>query len=678
MAWYDKIINAGKKALSWVDRKIVRPIVKGLGKVGSFLVDIVTAPFGGMFNSPDLGSVSQASAANEGILLNKTGTVHNIPVVYGQRKVGGTVVFMSTDGSRNENLYMAIVLSEGRVQSIDPDLIFIDGVVQSDSRFLGLKTIQAMFGEDAQTASPVLTPAPGWDSDHRLRGISYLACKFTMPEVTTQEQADKMPWQGMPQIQAIIKGKMIASAATAGVSDYETETNVLSNVASSNPADVILDYLRNPRYGVGLSNDRIDFASFAAARNIYNTRVTYADGGSGYLHQINAVINTGDSLLNNVKKLLVHCRSALPYVQGKFKLIPLDSGSTTSPVDPTPTPVFDIEPEHIVDGVGLIDQGVRNQANQVRVAYIDPNAGGDTKGEDWSVNEVIYPTVDSARDKEMLAEDGNKRIIREYNLEYCTNSSQAAYHAKLMCENERRIKTLSVTCTPELHEVEVGDIVRLYYPRLGINYAYYRVMGHEIKPDYSVELALREHQPATYSFTPGDSTLGTKKQRQYQGDTQRVPTYIYNHSTGEWELSTKPYDPNLPSFPDTGIQNISITDLRIDGISSVAFYDSPSSPIQTLEVTTHIEDYLLAGIQLVNIMKFNRATQAYEPLITINPGIDRTSSETYKTKINIDMNGENNTYRIFAYMRNGNVFKSAGFTFQTASSIYKTQIVGNI
>ena len=33
------------------------------------------------------------------------------------------------------------------------------------------------------------------------------------------------------------------------------------------------------------------------------------------------------------------------------------------------------------------------------------------------------------------------------------------------------------------------------------------------------------------------------------------------------------------------------------------------------------------------------------------------------------MNGENATYRIFLYMRNGNIFKSAGFTFQTASSV---------
>jgi len=678
MGWLKKIAKPFKKAFKWVERKIVRPIVKGIGKVGSFLVDVVTAPFGGMFNAPDLGSVSAASANNEGILLNKTGTVHNIPVVYGQRKVGGTIVFMSTDGSRNENLYMAVVLSEGRVQSIDPEKIFIDGVVQSDSRFLGYKTIIGMFGEDNQTASPLLKEAPGWTDDHRLRGVSFLACKFVMPEVTTQEQSDKMPWQGMPQIQAIIKGKMIASAATAGASDYETETNDLSNVASSNPADVILDFLRNPRYGVGLSNDRIDFASFAAARNIYNTRVTYADGGEGYLHQINAVINTGETLLNNLKKLLVHCRSALPYVQGKFKLIPLDSGSTTSPVDPTPTPVFDIEPEHIVDGIGIIDQGIRNQANQVRVAYIDPNAGGDTKGEDWSVNEVIYPTTGSARDLEMLAEDGNKRVIREYNLEYCTNSSQAAYHAKLLCENERRIKTLSVTCTPELHEVEVGDIIRLYYPRLGINYAFYRVMGTEIKPDYSVELALREHQPATYTFTPGDSTLGTKKQRQYVGDTQRVPTYIYNHQTGEWELSTKPFDPNNPSFPDTGIQNISITDLRIDGVSSTGFYDSPSFPIQTLEFTVHIEDYLLGGIQVANITKFNRATQSYEPLTSMNLGVNRTSSETYKTKVNIDMNGENATYRVFLYMRNGNIFKSAGFTFQTATSIYRNVITAAI
>ena len=48
-----------------------------------------------------------------GILLNKQSNDANIPVVYGERLIGGTRVFMETSGTDNTYLYMVIVLSEG-------------------------------------------------------------------------------------------------------------------------------------------------------------------------------------------------------------------------------------------------------------------------------------------------------------------------------------------------------------------------------------------------------------------------------------------------------------------------------------------------------------------------------------------------------------------------------------
>ena len=54
-----------------------------------------------------------------GILLNKQSNDANIPVVYGERLIGGTRVFMETSGTDNTYLYMAIVLSEGEINSIE-------------------------------------------------------------------------------------------------------------------------------------------------------------------------------------------------------------------------------------------------------------------------------------------------------------------------------------------------------------------------------------------------------------------------------------------------------------------------------------------------------------------------------------------------------------------------------
>ena len=54
-----------------------------------------------------------------GILLNKQSNDANIPVVYGERLVGGTRVFMETSGTDNTYLYMAIVMAEGEINSIE-------------------------------------------------------------------------------------------------------------------------------------------------------------------------------------------------------------------------------------------------------------------------------------------------------------------------------------------------------------------------------------------------------------------------------------------------------------------------------------------------------------------------------------------------------------------------------
>ena len=42
-----------------------------------------------------------------------------IPVIYGERLIGGTRVFIETSGTDNEFLYMALVMSEGEVNSIE-------------------------------------------------------------------------------------------------------------------------------------------------------------------------------------------------------------------------------------------------------------------------------------------------------------------------------------------------------------------------------------------------------------------------------------------------------------------------------------------------------------------------------------------------------------------------------
>ena len=72
---------------------------------------------------PDFGD-SDFNNYEKGVLLNHQSNDQSIPVVYGERKVGGTRVFIETSGTDNEFLYIALVLSEGEIESVDK--IYID------------------------------------------------------------------------------------------------------------------------------------------------------------------------------------------------------------------------------------------------------------------------------------------------------------------------------------------------------------------------------------------------------------------------------------------------------------------------------------------------------------------------------------------------------------------------
>ena len=132
----------------------------------------------------------------KGLLVNKQSNDSNIPVIYGERLVGGTRVFVESSGTDNEYLYIALVLSEGEINSIEEILIddkpvtfassFTDGnaveVDSSDANYYkngeSLIRVEPHFGTDGQSASTLLSTLSSWGSNHKLSGLCYLAIRF--------------------------------------------------------------------------------------------------------------------------------------------------------------------------------------------------------------------------------------------------------------------------------------------------------------------------------------------------------------------------------------------------------------------------------------------------------------------------------------------------------------------
>jgi hypothetical protein len=205
------------------------------------VVDIVLSPFGlADFGTPDL-SGQQTQQEILGPLLNKDSGVGNIPIVYGKRRVGGYRVFVSTNGTNNEYLYVALVLSEGQIDALEK--IYIDDVevpmssyahgtqaTPSSGAYQNRVVTQFFDGRDDQTVSSLLDEAPGWDSNHRLRGLAYLAIRFRWLKIESQADADNNPFRsGIPSINCIIRGKKIFDIISGYSPSYPgTITNATS------------------------------------------------------------------------------------------------------------------------------------------------------------------------------------------------------------------------------------------------------------------------------------------------------------------------------------------------------------------------------------------------------------------------------------------------------------------
>ena len=95
---------------------------------------------------PDFGD-SDFNNYEKGILLNHQSNDQSIPVVYGERKVGGTRVFVETSGTDNEYLYVALALCEGEIESVEK--IFITAAeLLRDSFLLASNILQSGFRPD--------------------------------------------------------------------------------------------------------------------------------------------------------------------------------------------------------------------------------------------------------------------------------------------------------------------------------------------------------------------------------------------------------------------------------------------------------------------------------------------------------------------------------------------------
>ena len=444
----------------------------------------------------------------KGTLVNKDSNNNPIPVVYGKRQVGLTRVFVESSGADNQYLYVAGVLCEGGGAGITAiDEVYVDdklvtfdgaltdgtirGVSSGDANYYkggeSLISIQGFFGLDNQSASSLLDETTNWTSDHKLSGLAYVALRFKW---------NQDAFNGLPEVRVTVRGKKIYDPrldSTKGGSGSHRQDDATTWAYSANSALVLLDYLRNSRYGKGLPNDAFEtnYDSFKTSANTCDTQVTPYSGATSdiNLFETNAVIDSEKKVLENVRELLVPMRAIFNYTQGKYKVIIEGTGSSQ----------LLLTKDNVVSEVKLQGESKSEKYNRVIGTFTNPE-------KDYQSDTVSYPPYDdSALDPAdqhatMLSDDNNTLLERSFDMLQVTSP----YQAEEICENilkrSRNNLKAEVTVTSEALNLSIGDIVTATYDTAGFSAKPFRVMSLAINSDSTVTLGLEEHQDNFYTW----------------------------------------------------------------------------------------------------------------------------------------------------------------------------------
>ena len=478
---------------------VVEDIVDG---VVGFVEDVI----GWIIPMPEIPDFSQQNSEQQarGVLVNKFTANGHIPIVYGTRKVGGHVVFLETSGTDNQYLYMALVLSEGEINDISSIQINDNTVTWSgdiadntqitvgsgDANFYdgaSLITCEPHFGSDSQSASSLLSTLSSWTSNHRLRGLAYLAIRFEWNQ-------DK--FGSLPSVTAIVQGKKVYNpnldgTVTGGSGSHRKDTSS-TWAYSDNPILQLLDYLRNERFGMGIANSYFDsnFADWQTASDVCDANITPYSGASQIdLMDSHIVIDTSRKAIDNVKEFVRGSRSYLNFSSGVYNILVESTGSAS----------ITLTEDNIIGGISVSSKSKNSRYNRVIVNFTNPD-------KNYQSDTAQFPPVDETgiasadQHATMKTADGGLLLEGRFDFSMFTSPYQAQEMAEIILRRSRSSLDVTLKTDATALDLSIGDIVNITHATPSFSAKPFRVQNLTLNSDHTVSLQLSEHQDSFYTF----------------------------------------------------------------------------------------------------------------------------------------------------------------------------------
>lgn len=398
-------------------------------------------------------------------------TDNRLPIYYGSSFLGGIAIDAMIKNQNNTMVY-AFAIGE----QTDTGTFSIGDVYRGDSKL--------NFGSGASSHIVQSITDPNGTASNDVAGKMRLrvyagnthANAQIFPSTGTPVDADTMftNWSSDPNKignNTVISIFEVDYDPENGLTGLGTISYELTN-SLKNPANVLLDYLKNDRYGCGLSDDDLDLTSFDDMYDYANAQVSYTTsggaGGTTSRWEINGGLSTFQPCLLNIDQICQNSATFFTYdaKRGKYKVVP-NREATTSEL----TNAFVFNDDNIVSGITVTDPELYTTYNQMDVEY----ANGDAKDQTDSVFLEVpaaaggsFPTFQRASN-----EPDNKL---DYRLYLTNDKARATNLANIDLRQARVGRSIEFEGDHTTLTVDVGDVVKITSPRHGFSDATFRVM----------------------------------------------------------------------------------------------------------------------------------------------------------------------------------------------------------
>jgi hypothetical protein len=304
---------------------------------------------------------------------------------------------------------------------------------------------------------------------------------------------------GMVDVEWLVEGAPV-KRLTYNNTDKFTLTDYTGY--SNNPAEVLVDYMTNADYGMGLPVSSLDLKSFYKAHEVCEIDVPaiVVGGLLGHfygtededdevsiqtqLYTCNISLDTSENCWDNVVKILDTMNDAsLVWTPEGYKLH-LDYHTSTAEAEEAV--VAELTSLDILDtdwSFSVASQDDR--LNQVTVRFDNLCLDGGQDSRTW-------PDRSSNQYKNYLAEDSGVILSREITLDGVIDPYHATHIAQFEVKNSRGSPTLTMSVRRRWLILEPGDIIRVTIGTERIN-GLFRVQEVEMSDEMTVQLTLKKY-----------------------------------------------------------------------------------------------------------------------------------------------------------------------------------------